>query len=65
VYDPTSEQQAILSLVRDTKSNILINAYAGTGKTTIARLLAGESRGGGRCAKVVCTCGVPRLFTPE
>jgi len=39
VYDPTSEQQAILSLVRDTKSNILINAYAGTGKTTTLEMI--------------------------
>lgn len=37
--EPTSEQSHILSLVRDTKSNILINAYAGTGKTTTLEMI--------------------------
>lgn len=37
--DPTPEQQAILDLVRTSKSNLLINAYAGTGKTTTLEMI--------------------------
>lgn len=38
-HDPTSEQSHILSLTTSTSANLLINAYAGTGKTTTLELL--------------------------
>lgn len=36
---PTSEQEAILSLVTSTPNNLLINALAGTGKTSTLQLI--------------------------
>jgi DNA helicase-2/ATP-dependent DNA helicase PcrA len=38
-FPPTSEQEAILSKIRDSNENILINAFAGTGKTTTLELI--------------------------
>lgn len=38
-FPPTPEQEAILSLLRSTTSNILINALAGSGKTSTLELL--------------------------
>ena len=37
--EPTEEQQHILCLLRDTKDNLLINALAGTGKTSTLELI--------------------------
>lgn len=38
---PTEEQQHILSVARDSNTSMIINAYAGTGKTTTLELLTG------------------------
>ena len=37
--DPTTEQTHILDLVRDTEENLMINALAGTGKTTTLEMI--------------------------
>ncbi len=37
---PTDEQVAILAAARDTRSNLMIKAYAGTGKTTTLEMVA-------------------------
>lgn len=45
---PTPEQEAIISAVRDTSENLMISAYAGTGKTTTLTMIADsipESKG--------------------
>lgn len=39
VITPTEEQLHIVDLITNTKDNILVNAYAGTGKTTTLRLI--------------------------
>jgi DNA helicase-2/ATP-dependent DNA helicase PcrA len=42
--DPTDEQSHVISLVRDGSSNILINALAGTGKTSTLDFVQAASR---------------------
>src|ERR1700704_127503 len=41
---PTEEQETILAKVRSTKTNIVINALAGTGKTTTLEMVQSVSR---------------------
>ena len=38
-FPPTAEQEHILSLLHSTKSNLLINALAGSGKTSTLELI--------------------------
>jgi hypothetical protein len=40
---PTDEQQHVLNLLCTTEKNILVNSLAGTGKTTMHRMIAGAS----------------------
>ena len=40
---PTSEQLHILDLVRTTQQNLMINAYAGCGKTATLKLIEAAS----------------------
>ncbi len=38
-HPPTTEQTAIISAAKSTKDNLMINAYAGTGKTTALEMI--------------------------
>lgn len=38
---PTAEQQAILDATRNSRENLMVTAYAGTGKTTTLTMIAG------------------------
>lgn len=42
LHPPTPEQQAILSAVKSSKDSIMINAFAGTGKTSTLVMIANE-----------------------
>jgi DNA helicase-2/ATP-dependent DNA helicase PcrA len=42
--DPTSEQLEVIRLVRETKDNLLINALAGTGKTTTLEMIVAAAK---------------------
>ena len=42
--DPTSEQLEVIRLVRETKDNLLINALAGTGKTTTLEMIVASAK---------------------
>jgi excinuclease UvrABC helicase subunit UvrB len=37
--EPTAEQAAIIAAVRDTSANIMVNALAGTGKTSTIEMV--------------------------
>lgn len=47
MFDPTEEQEAILQAVKSRRESLMINAYAGCGKTStlelVARLVEGEA----------------------
>jgi len=43
-HSPTAEQSAILTAVRDGSDNLMLNAYAGTGKTTTLELIDAVAR---------------------
>jgi superfamily I DNA/RNA helicase len=64
---PTEEQEHILDLVAETTSNLLVNAYAGTGKTATLKMIlnAHADRVGEPCMYVAFNKAIVREMAEE